>query len=113
MLHSSVNNLSSFHKSNFDPNALATSKRPTEVKTEPEWQEIQDETLKAIADLGLEIEVCGSWLWVFEADDSHEAKLRAAGFKWSYGKGAWYLNPPSKRWRIYHQPWEIGKIRDK
>jgi hypothetical protein len=113
MLHSSVNNSSSFHKSNFDSNALATPKDTETAKIELNWQEIQDEALKAINGFGLDVEICGSWLWVFGADGSHAAKLSAAGFNWSYGKRAWYLNPPSKKSHIHHKPWEIGKIRNR
>lgn len=113
MLHSSVNNLSSFHKSNVHANALAESKNAETAKAELDWQEIQDVTLKAIDGLGLDVEMCGSWLWIFEANSSHETKLRDAGFKWSYGKNAWYLKPSSKKSRVYHKPWKIEKIRDK
>jgi hypothetical protein len=113
MLHSSVNNLSSFHKSNVHANALAESKDVETAKTELDWQEIQDEALKAIDGLGLDVEICGSWLWIFGADVSHAEKLRTAGFNWSYGKGAWYLNPPSKKSHIHHKLWEIGKIRNR
>lgn len=113
MLHSSVNNLSSFHKSNVHVNALAEPKDVETVKTEIDWQEIQNEALKAIDGLGLNVEICGSWLWIFGANDSHETKLRDVGFKWSYKKRAWYLNPPSKKTRIHYKPWKIEKIRDK
>ncbi len=113
MLNSSVNNLSSFHKSNVHANALAASKDTETAKAELDWQRIQDESLKVIDGLGLNVEICGSWLWIFGANSLHETKLRDAGFKWSCGKGAWYLKPPNKKSRVYHKPWKIEKIRDK
>jgi hypothetical protein len=47
--------------------------------------------LKLIKELNLISELCGSWLWIFKADASHQAQLQAANFKWSYRKGGWYF----------------------
>jgi hypothetical protein len=59
MVHTSVNSSSSFNKpfiakvftkNNLQPNAL------------------QKAVIAAIQNLGLQIEICGSWIWVFKAN---------------------------------------------
>ena len=73
--------------------------------------------LSAIQGLGLKVEICGSWLWIFGADSSHETQLRKANFKWSYQRGCWYLCPPIKdanaidNIRSNCQPWGMNKVR--
>lgn len=39
---------------------------------------------------GLDIELCGSWLWIGGNTYPHREALKAAGCKWSKGKGRWY-----------------------
>jgi hypothetical protein len=40
--------------------------------------------------MGLEVELCGLWVWVSGDTKSHKEELKAAGFKWSPNKSAWY-----------------------
>lgn len=50
--------------------------------------------LNAIIDLlGLDIEICGSWLWVGGDTRTHKAALKAAGFRWAKFKGLWHYRP--------------------
>ena len=39
---------------------------------------------------GLDIELCGSWLWITGNTYTHREAIRAAGCKWSKNKQAWY-----------------------
>ena len=39
---------------------------------------------------GLDIELCGSWLWISGETYQHKAALKAAGCKWSKNKAKWY-----------------------
>lgn len=39
---------------------------------------------------GVELEICGSWLWATGETRKHAAALKAAGYKWSAKKVAWY-----------------------
>jgi len=73
-------------------------------------------TLKAIEGLNLTVEICNSWIWVFDANASHETPLRAANFQWSSQRGCWYLCPKSgksqnNKPRSDYQLWEMPKIR--
>jgi hypothetical protein len=106
----SVNNVTSFH------NPSSTSKN-TLAKSKAVALHIQA-ALTAIQTLGLKVEICGSWMWIFGTNASHEFSLRAANFKWSYKIGGWYLCPATKKpnnkdTQQYsdYKPWGIGKIR--
>ena len=39
---------------------------------------------------GLQIELCGAWLWVTGETYQHRDTLKAAGYRWSKNKNAWY-----------------------
>ena len=41
---------------------------------------------------GIEIEVCGSWVWVTGDTRPHKDELKALAFRWSSNKAAWYFN---------------------
>ena len=42
---------------------------------------------------GLEIEICGCWIWVKGNTYQHRETLKAAGFNWSKSKKSWYWKP--------------------
>lgn len=113
MLSKSLNNLSSFH----NPHFRGSSNPNQAASLQSCLRDEMKESLNAIQGLGLTIELCGSWVWVFEANPSHEAKLRAAHFNWSYRKGCWYLRPKSNAPRLNQKSdrksWDDGKIQAK
>lgn len=39
---------------------------------------------------GLEVELCGSWLWIAGETYTHKAELKKAGCRWSRSKQKWY-----------------------
>ena len=41
---------------------------------------------------GIEIEVCGSWVWVTGNTRPHKDELKALAFRWSSNKAAWYFH---------------------
>ena len=59
-----------------------------------------DETPEMYADIinallrcpGLEIELCGSWLWVTGNTKDHKDLLKELHFMWSKNKAAWYFH---------------------
>lgn len=58
------------------------------------------EALYAINALeGLEIEICGSWLWVSGTTREHNSKLKESGFYWASKKRMWYWHVPEDRKR--------------
>lgn len=42
---------------------------------------------------GLEIELCGAWLWVGGDTYKHRDALKAAGYRWASKKQMWYWRP--------------------
>ncbi len=77
---------------------------------------VMQSALKSIEGLNLKVELCGNWLWIFKADASHQAQLRAANFKWSYQKGAWYFCPNKNTPRLSvnkRPPTPMEKVREK
>jgi len=108
MVKNSLNNSSFDCKSN----ALRHPHKP--IETHPADNAIRH-ALKAIQELDLKVELCGSWLWIFKVDASHAAQLRAANFKWSYQKGAWYFCPNKSTPRLSSKrpPTPIEKVREK
>lgn len=49
----------------------------------------------------LEIELCGSWLWIGGNTIEHKDTLKAAGCRWSSNKKLWYWHHPEEgvKWR--------------
>jgi curved DNA-binding protein CbpA len=74
--------------------------------TYTDWsQDVPDDVTEAFADIieqlvtmqGLEIEICGSWLWVGGNTKEHRESLKGMGMKWASKKRRWYKAP--KDWK--------------
>jgi len=61
-----------------------------------EETEININVEKIIRDLlhleDIEIEICGSWIWVKGETKQHKETLKKSGFRWSKNKKEWYNN---------------------
>jgi hypothetical protein len=74
------------------------------VKNEQEAQECPHEyrnVVERIINLdGIDIELCGSWIWVGGDTFPVRAEIKAAGFKWSGKKKMWYWHKDTgRKWR--------------
>jgi len=49
--------------------------------------------------VGLNIEICGAWVWITGNTREHKERLKEAGFKWANKKKAWYFRPEEYRSR--------------
>jgi hypothetical protein len=59
-----------------------------------DYGEKLNEAIHAIYGLeGLLLEICGAWLWIFGDTKRHKEALKAAGFRFSAPKAAWYFRP--------------------
>lgn len=86
-----------------------------------DWtQDVPDDVTDEFADLisqlvnmaGLEIEVCGSWLWVGGNTKEHKDALKGMGMRWASKKCRWYKAP--KDWkRKAHRELSMDEIRSK
>lgn len=77
-----------------------------------EYGEHINAALNAIIGLGLNIEVCGAWVWISGNTKPHKEKLKEAGFKWASKKCCWYFRPEDYKSRR-HKSWLMSDIRNK
>lgn len=54
-------------------------------------ERIREAIEKIITLDGLEIEICGLWVWVGGETKKHKDALKAAGYKWAIKKVKWYF----------------------
>lgn len=89
--------------------------------TYTDWnQDTPDDVTSEFADLiaklvnldGLEIEICGSWLWVGGNTKEHKSALKEMGMRWAPKKHRWYKAP--KNWkRKSRRELTMSEIRDR
>ncbi len=62
---------------------------------------------------GLEIELCGRWLWIGGNTKQHKEALKAAGCRWSSTKKlwSWHFAEDGARWHKGH--YSMAQIRSK
>ena len=65
-----------------------TAKEPT-TETPDEYKDIIE---KLIHLNGIDIEICGSWLWITGDTRPHKEVLKSLHFRWSKSKCAWYYH---------------------
>lgn len=82
-----------------------------EAGTENYGEEL-NAALNAIFGLGLEIEICGSWIWVSGDTRPHKEILKQAGFKWAPKKMMWHFRPAEYK-SFNRGTWDMDKIREK
>lgn len=49
--------------------------------------------LSKIISLGLDIEICGAWVWLHGDTRPHKDVIKEAGFMWAPKKKLWYYRP--------------------
>jgi curved DNA-binding protein CbpA len=59
---------------------------------------------------GVEIEICGSFVWLGGNTYEHRAAIKALGFRWASRKKRWYLAPEGWRKRGGNE-WSMNRIR--
>lgn len=55
------------------------------------------EIINAIINLNVEIEICGSWVWVSGNTYVCKAELKANGFHWASKKKMWFWHNPEEQ----------------
>lgn len=63
-----------------------------EKETTETPQEFMDILEKLIHLQGIQIELCGSWLWISGNTFEYREIIKGLGFKWSKQKSAWYYH---------------------
>lgn len=62
---------------------------------------------------GLEVELCGSWLWIGGDTRRNKEALKAAGCRWSSSKKLWYWRPAGAHGQWSHGQKSMAEIRTK
>ena len=72
-----------------------------EHKTTETAEEFRQIIIKLISLPGLQVELCGSWLWIGGDTFTHKEELKALGCRWSKNKQKWYWHhaEAGRRWR--------------
>lgn len=84
----------------------------SEEKDAYDFADQLSEALNMIINLaGLEIEVCGNWVWVSGDTKTHKDAIKAAGFKWAKKKLMWYFRPEDYK-SFGRGGWSIDEIRE-
>lgn len=65
-----------------------------------------------LLNLGLNVELCGRWLWISGETMPHKDKLKALGCRWCGGKKMWSWHYPEDSSRPHKKAWNIEKIRN-
>lgn len=60
---------------------------------------------------GINIELCGSWLWLTGNTREHKEVLKGLHFKWSKSKCAWYYHTSDYR-KSSRKTYSLDEIRD-
>ena len=72
---------------------LAYSKQGTAEQQQADYsaaEAFKDVIMSIIHLIGIEIEICGSWVWVSGNTKEHKETLKANGFMWASKKQMWY-----------------------
>ena len=77
------------------------------------YGELINNALMAIIELGLTIEICGTWVWVMGDTKTHKETLKAAGYLWAPKKLAWYFRAEEDKKRGYKSTYTMEHIRAK
>ena len=88
----------------------ATGKARATTETAADFIQIIDQLLKLD---GLEIELCGRWLWIGGETRKHKEALKAAGCRWSSTKKlwSWHFAEDGARW--HRGRYSMEQIRGK
>ena len=80
------------------------------TETPEEFREI---IMKLIIIPGLDIELCGSWLWIGGNTREHKEELKALSCRWSKNKKLWYWHhaEEGRKWR--RGTYSMNEIRTK
>lgn len=80
------------------------------TETPEEYREIIETLLRMD---GLEVELCGSWLWIGGETRKHKEELKGAGCRWSSNKKLWYWRHAEEGHRWHKGNKTMNQIRSK
>ncbi len=64
------------------------------VEAEEGYDEALNDAINAVINLdGIEIEICGAWVWLSGYTFPHKDAIKGAAFRWASKKKSWYFRP--------------------
>jgi hypothetical protein len=88
------------------------AERPIHEEVNSDFGEALNAAINAVIGLsGINIEVCGAWVWLSGNTRQHKEVIKAAGYWWACKKSAWYFRPPDYK-SSNKGDWDMEKIRD-
>jgi curved DNA-binding protein CbpA len=76
-------------------------------------REIMAKTVKVSALTNVEVELCGSWIWITGNTWEVREFLKSEGFKWANKKKAWYWHNEPMVAKPYRGKMSLDEIRQK
>lgn len=61
---------------------------------------------------GVEIEICGNWIWLSGNTKEFKEQIKGLGFFWASKKFKWYFRPAEHKSKR-HNSWDMDRIRSK
>jgi len=62
---------------------------------------------------GIQVELCGSWLWITGNTYQNRDNLKACGCRWSSSKKKWYWRPAETGYQGKHKAKTMEEIRER
>lgn len=83
---------------------------PSDAKYYDYGEELSTVLNELIQMFGLDIEVCGNWIWISGETKQHKDALKNLGCKWSKNKMMWFYKPADYK-RSFRSNRSIDEIR--
>ena len=75
------------------------------------FDEDLSDAINAVIDLeGVEVEVCGSWVWLTGDTKAHKDAIKKAGYFWASKKKSWFFRPANYK-SVSRGTYSMDKIR--
>ena len=89
------------------------AERPIDEEVNSDFGDMLNDAINAVIGLsGVDIEVCGAWVWLSGNTKAHKETIKSAGYWWAKKKCSWYFRPADYKSRNKGD-WDMDKIRDK
>lgn len=76
-------------------------------------EKLREVLSRIICFAGINIEICGSWIWLSGNTYNYKAALKSIGFFWANKKKMWYWHSPEETVRRAKKPVNMEFIRTK
>lgn len=79
--------------------ALKNNDKTEHTKYNMAEDEMLRNVINSIINLNIDIEICGSWIWVSGNTYEYKTELKQNGFRWASKKKMWYWHSPEEKAR--------------